>query len=62
MLDDRGQLNVISYELCVLNQLRERVRAREIWVEGKNTRPDPHGESFRLSRRAPRPSAPGVEA
>ena len=34
VVDDRGQLNVISYELCVLNQLRERVRAREIWVEG----------------------------
>ena len=36
VLDDRGQLNVISYELCVLNQLRERVRAREIWVEGSD--------------------------
>ena len=34
VLDARGQLNVISYELCVLNQLRERIRAREIWVEG----------------------------
>lgn len=29
-----GRLNVISFELCVLAQLRERVRAKEIWVDG----------------------------
>ena len=28
------RLNVISFELCVLAQLRERVRAKEIWVDG----------------------------
>ena len=41
IVDVRGQLNVISYELCVLNQLRERVRAREIWVEGADRYRDP---------------------
>ena len=41
VLDGRGQLNVISYELCVLNQLRERVRAREIWVEGADRHRNP---------------------
>ena len=34
VIDGRGRLNVISYELCVLTQLRERIRAKEIWVEG----------------------------
>lgn len=34
VIDRRGRLNVISYELCVLNQLRDRIRAKEIWVEG----------------------------
>ena len=29
-----GRINVISFELCVLTQLRERVRAKEIWVAG----------------------------
>ena len=32
--DDKGRLNMISYELCVLSQLRDSIRAREIWVEG----------------------------
>ena len=34
VVDDKGRLNVISYELCVLSQLRASIRAREIWVEG----------------------------
>lgn len=34
VLDDRGRLNVISYELCILTQLRDRIRAKEIWVDG----------------------------
>ena len=33
VIDGRGRLNVISYELCILTQLRERIRAKEIWVE-----------------------------
>ena len=27
-------MNMVSYELCVLNQLRDNIRARKIWVEG----------------------------
>ncbi|RLK07292.1 Tn3 family transposase [Ruegeria conchae] len=34
VIDTRGRLNVISYELCVLTQLRDRIRSKEIWVEG----------------------------
>ena len=34
VIDNLGRLNVISYELCVLTQLRDRVRAKEIWIEG----------------------------
>ncbi|MER8435962.1 Tn3 family transposase [Mesorhizobium sp. M1312] len=29
-----GRINQISYELCVLSQLRDRIRAKEIWVVG----------------------------
>ncbi|MEY8099328.1 hypothetical protein AB9F29_18185 [Falsihalocynthiibacter sp. S25ZX9] len=34
VVDDHGRLNVISYEICLLIQLRERIRAREIWIAG----------------------------
>ncbi|SFU94394.1 Transposase and inactivated derivatives, TnpA family [Aliiroseovarius crassostreae] len=34
VMDNRGRLNVISFELCILTQLRERIRAKEIWVAG----------------------------
>lgn len=34
VMDNGGRLNVISYELCILTQLRERIRAKEIWIEG----------------------------
>jgi len=34
VVDGKGRLNVISYELCALNQLRDSIRAREVWVEG----------------------------
>ena len=33
VIDANGRLNVISYELCVLTQLRDRIRAKEIWIE-----------------------------
>ncbi len=29
-----GRINRISYELCVLSQLRDRIRAKEIWAVG----------------------------
>ncbi len=32
--DRKGRLNVISYELCVLTQLRTCLRAKEIWITG----------------------------
>lgn len=31
---DDGRINRISYELCVLTALRERIRCKEIWVVG----------------------------
>ena len=36
VLDDKpgGHVNRISYELCVLSTLREKVRCKEVWVEG----------------------------
>lgn len=36
VLDDRqgGRVNRISYELCFLTTLREKVRCKEVWVEG----------------------------
>jgi len=34
VIDDAGRVNVVSLELCVLTQLRERIRAKEIWIEG----------------------------
>ena len=34
VIDEDGRVNRISYELCVLSQLRERIRAKEIWVVG----------------------------
>lgn len=34
VIDASGRLNVITFELCVLAQLRERVRAKEIWADG----------------------------
>jgi hypothetical protein len=36
VLDDPqgGRVNRISYELCVLSTLREKVRCKEVWVEG----------------------------
>ena len=34
VIDEQGRVNVVSFELCVLTQLRDRVRAKEIWIEG----------------------------
>jgi TnpA family transposase len=34
VVDEAGRLNIISFELCVLAQLRDRMRAKEIWVAG----------------------------
>lgn len=34
VIDDEGRVNRISYELCVLTLLRDRIRSKEIWVVG----------------------------
>jgi TnpA family transposase len=34
VLDEQGRLNVVSYEICVLSQLRDCIRSKEIWVVG----------------------------
>ncbi len=34
VVDDRGRIERIPYELCVLVALRKAIRRREIWVEG----------------------------
>ena len=34
MVDERGRVERIPYELCVLVALRAAIRRREIWVEG----------------------------
>jgi len=34
VIDERDRLNVISYEVCLLTQVRERIRAKEIWIVG----------------------------
>jgi hypothetical protein len=34
VIDEPGRVNVVSFELCILTQLRNRVRAKEIWIEG----------------------------
>ena len=34
VIDASGRLNVISFELCVLAQLRDCVRSKEIWIAG----------------------------
>nr|WP_282569084.1 Tn3 family transposase [Aliiroseovarius sp. S2029] len=44
VIDGRGRLNVISYELCVLTQLRERIRAKEIWIEGADRYRNPDND------------------
>jgi hypothetical protein len=34
--EDRPRINRITYEICVLQALRERLRCKEIWVVGAN--------------------------
>ena len=36
VIDASGRLNVISFELCMLAQLRDRVRSKEIWIAGSD--------------------------
>src|SRR5258708_4622177 len=34
--DDTSRVNRLNYEVCTLQALREKVRVREIWIEGAN--------------------------
>ncbi|GAC1654807.1 MAG: hypothetical protein NVS4B12_27030 [Ktedonobacteraceae bacterium] len=44
--DDDGteKVNRLNYEVCVLQTLREKLRVREIWVEGANRYRDPDND------------------
>src|SRR5204863_6755839 len=42
--DGTSRVNRLNYEVCVLQALREKVRVREIWVEGANRYRDPDND------------------
>lgn len=44
VVDDRGRVERVSYELCVLGALRNAVRRREIWVAGAKVWRDPEAD------------------
>ncbi len=44
VLDERGRVERIPYELCVLRALRDGLRRREIWVVGANRWRDPEAD------------------
>ena len=53
VVDDRGRVERIPYELCVLTALRDAIRRREIWVEGAARWRDPETDlpaDFELNR------------
>ena len=39
--DGTSRVNRLNYEVCTLQALREKVRVREIWIEGANRYRDP---------------------
>jgi len=44
VVDERGRVERVPYELCVLSALRDAVRRREIWVVGARRWRDPEGD------------------
>jgi TnpA family transposase len=55
VIDDDGRVNRISYELCVLTQLRDRIRSKEIWVVGADRYRNPDDDlpkDFEIRREA----------
>ena len=55
VVDDRGRVERIPYELCVLRALRDGLRRREIWVVGANRWRDPEADlpaAFEANRAA----------
>ena len=41
VIDETARVNVVSFEICVLTLLRERIRAKEIWIEGADRHRNP---------------------
>ncbi|WP_419904250.1 Tn3 family transposase [Kiloniella sp.] len=41
VIGEDGRVNRISYELCILGQLRDRIRSKEIWIVGANRHRNP---------------------
>ena len=56
IIDASGRVNRISYELCVLSQLRDRIRSKEIWVVGADRYRNPDDDLPRDSMPAVRPT------
>ncbi len=53
VMNERGRVERIPYELCVLRALRDGLRRREIWVDGANRWRDPEADlpaEFEASR------------
>ena len=50
VIDERGRVERIPYELCVLISLREAIRRREIWIEGSRRWGDPETDLPRTSK------------
>ena len=44
MIDDKGRIERIPYELCALGALRDAIRRREIWVAGAAKWRDPDSD------------------
>jgi hypothetical protein len=44
VVDDRGRIERIPYELCVLGALRDALRRREVWVVGAKTWRNPEAD------------------
>jgi TnpA family transposase len=44
VVDERGRVERIPYELCVLRALRDALRRREVWVVGANRWRDPEAD------------------
>src|SRR3546814_19505091 len=54
VIDDDGRVNRISYELCVLTQLRDRIRSKEIWVVGADRYRNPDDDLPKEDRKSTR--------
>jgi TnpA family transposase len=44
VIDERGRVERVGYELCVLDALRNALRRREIWVEGSSRHRNPEAD------------------